>query len=113
MTKKRWLYVAGGVILVLVIGTILLLSGGKKDASEATAEAVVYPRWEYTTVIAQCQYDRGSKDVVCATSEGESWVSNLLAQKGAEGWELASSFTATGSGNTVTAFAFKRLVDPE
>ena len=109
--KKRLFIIAGAAILVLVAGTVLLVACGNKDAA-VTPEAVVYDPWEYSTVVATCSYDRGSKDVVCATDSGETMVSNLLAGKGAEGWELAASFNASGSGNNVTVFAFKRLVNP-
>jgi len=113
MDKKRVFIIAGAVVLVLVAGTFLLVACGNKNAAETvTPEAVVYDPWEYTTVVAACTYDRGTKDVVCATDAGETMVGNLLKDKGAEGWELASSFTATGSGNNVTVFAFKRLVNP-
>ncbi len=113
MDKKRLFIIAGAAILVLVAGTVLLVACGNKDAAgTVTPEAVVYDPWEYSTVVATCSYDRGSKNVVCATDSGETMVSNLLAGKGAEGWELAASFTATGSGKEVTVFAFKRPVNP-
>ncbi len=113
MNKKRLFIIAGVVILVLIAGTVLLVGCGKKDAAETvTPEAVVYDPWEYSTVVVTCTYDRGSKDVVCASDSGETMVGNLLASKGAEGWELAASFNASGSGNNVTVFAFKRPVNP-
>lgn len=113
MDKKRLFIIAGAAILILVAGTILLVGCGNKDAAETvTPEAVVYDPWEYTTVVATCVYDRGSKNVVCATDSGETMVGNLLASKGTEGWQLAATFNASGSGNNVTVFAFKRQVNP-
>ncbi len=113
MDKKRLFIIAGAAILILVAGTILLVGCGNKDAAETvTPEAVVYDPWEYTTVVATCVYDRGSKNVVCATDSGETMVGNLLASKGTEGWQLAATFNASGSGNNVTVFAFKRPVNP-
>lgn len=113
MNKKRLFILAGGIILVLIIGTILLVSCGKNDAADgAKAETVVYDPWEYTSLVAKCEYDRNSKDVVCNTSDGLTTVNNLLITMGKQGWELGATFTASGSGNTMTVFSFKRLVNP-
>jgi hypothetical protein len=113
MDKKRLFIIAGGVILVLIVATILLVSCNKKDGTEATAEAVVYPAWQYTTVVARCEYDRNTQDTVCTTRDGISTATNLLAAKGAEGWELVSVFGANNDGKTMSVFAFKRPANPD
>lgn len=114
MDKKRLIIIASGVILVIIVATILLVSCGKKDATGAKAESVVYPAWQYTTVVARCEYDRNTQDVVCTSKDGIATTSSLLASKGAEGWELVSIFGASNSdGKTMSVFAFKRPADPE
>ncbi len=113
MNKKRLFMLAGGIILVLIIGTILLVSCGKNDAADgANAEAIIYDPWEYTSLVAKCEYDRSSKDVICSTNDGLTSVTNLLSSMGVQGWELGATFTATGGGNTMTVFSFKRPVNP-
>ncbi len=112
MDKKRLFIIAGGVILVLIVATILLVACNKKDETEV-AEAVVYPAWQYTTVVARCEYDRNTQDTVCTTKDGISTATNLLAAKGAEGWELVSVFGANNDGKTMSVFAFKRPANPD
>ncbi len=115
MDRKRLFYIAGAVILILIISTSLLLKTGKKDASKAAdpnnpeaEQAMLYDPWEYTTVMAECEYDNGTATFVCAIGDRHQLMPNLLEEKGREGWELADIYNRSYGDRLMTLFAFKR-----
>lgn len=116
MDRKRLMYIAGAIILVLIVGTMMLLKIGKKDVPKkvndpkapVAAPVVVYDPWEYSTVLAECSYDGGSKDVVCLQGNDHMLIPNLLASKGQQGWELAGVYNMALQEKNMTMFAFKR-----
>jgi|WetSurMetagenome_2_1015567.scaffolds.fasta_scaffold232944_2 hypothetical protein len=67
-------------------------------------------KWEYAYVIAQCQADMGTLDLVCylPKTNDNTMLSSILSSKANEGWELAG-VANTGSGDSATqTFIFKR-----
>jgi hypothetical protein len=109
-----------GLIFLVVLASLLLTSCKVKSATPTpgpvgiqapTSEPLPAARsLEYTYVMAQCNADMGTQDLVCyiPAQNDNTKLSSILSAKTAEGWELAG-IANTGSGDTaVQTFIFKR-----
>lgn len=119
MDRKYIIYGIAGLALILLI--VLLGScalNRNKDSQEALPEPTaaaeqpvqqLYSQWEYLTVAANCSSDAGMGGAVCyifADNDNTS-ISNFMAAKGQQGWELAGVLSLPG-GDPNTTFIFKR-----
>jgi hypothetical protein len=109
-------------LIFLLVFTAVLLSSCKVKSPTPTPGPVglqvptssqpqpAIARWEYTYVIAQCQADMGTQDLVCflPKTNDNTMLSSILSSKAIEGWELAGvANTGNGDGAAQT-FIFKR-----
>jgi hypothetical protein len=101
--------VAGGVLLLVVIAVILLTSGGTKD-SKGKSFPKNASRWEYTTTVARCNFDKSTNKMICQMldTKDQTEMSGMLANMGNDGWELMDMSSSSDKSGPMQAFTFKR-----
>ncbi|KPL87399.1 hypothetical protein [Levilinea saccharolytica] len=103
INKLRKYALLGIGILALVTALLLILTATRGSAKAPKS----YAQWEYQAVIATCEADRETAEMICKTlvDGDQSTMNNLLNAQGQNGWELVS---VTVSKEKTYAFSFKR-----
>jgi hypothetical protein len=100
VAMKKW--IISSVLLVIIL---ILLAGCKvkedviEEPTNTVEEIINYAKWEYMSVVSECEIDNESSQMICLDEENNDYqqIDSFLDSYGSEGWELVDLISGEGS----------------
>jgi hypothetical protein len=107
---RKLAMIAAGVVALVVLAVVLLTTGSHSGASTVSAKSTGSSKWEYTTVLARCSYDKSTGKMICnRMPKGDSTdINGVLTEMSKSGWDLVGVSSGNDKGGPMSAFVFKK-----